>query len=137
MKQRFCTASEEETLLAAEKFASHLKEGDIVLLKGDLGAGKTVFARGVARALGIDAPVKSPTFTIVREYRGRCKLNHFDLYRITDPDELYEIGWEEYLSEGICVIEWPQIAEALLPEEVITVDIQYAGKNKREIQITC
>ena len=119
------TFDEKETLALGERLGREAESGDILLLEGDLGVGKTVLARGVARGLGISEPVTSPTFTIVHEYEGRRKLYHFDVYRIGDPDEMIDIGFEEYLyGEGVCLIEWPSRVEELLPETAIRITIE-------------
>lgn len=117
--------SEKETQKIGEDIAAHLKPGTVITLTGDLGAGKSVFARGIAKGLGISGPIPSPTFTILQEYvQGRIPLYHFDWYRIEDEEELYEIGVEEYLyGQGICLIEWPQKAEKVLPKEYISIKI--------------
>ena len=101
-------------LRTGKDFAKKLNKGDVVTLDGDLGAGKTAFTRGVAEGLGITDTVVSPTFTIINEYRhGDIPLMHFDIYRLDTPDDLYDIGWEEYAGgEGICIVEW----SVLLPE---------------------
>ncbi len=122
--------SEAETFAVGSKLGESAKSGDIFLLDGDLGVGKTVFAKGVAAGLGIDEPVVSPTFTIVHEYEGRLPLYHFDVYRIADPDEMYEIGFDEYLyGDGVCLIEWPSQVEELLPEEAVRITIEKDMKN--------
>ena len=102
-----------------------LKPGAVVCLDGDLGVGKTVFVKGVAAGLGITEPVVSPTFTIVCEYKeGRIPMYHMDVYRIEDPEELYEIGYEEYLfGDGVCLIEWSELIRELIPAEAIRVKI--------------
>lgn len=130
------TKSDAETLKAGEKFAGTLKPGDVVALDGDLGAGKTVFARGIAKGLGIAEVIVSPTFTILREYEGNPPLYHFDVYRIGDPDELFDIGFSEYLDgEGISVVEWAEKVPELLPGRTICVRIEKTGNNTREIII--
>ncbi len=122
--------SEAETFAVGRGLGESAKSGDIFLLDGDLGVGKTVFAKGVAAGLGIDEPVVSPTFTIVHEYEGRLPLYHFDVYRIADPDEMYEIGFDEYLyGDGVCLIEWPSQVEELLPEEAVRITIEKDMKN--------
>ena len=122
--------SEAETFAVGRGLGESAKSGDIFLLDGDLGVGKTVFAKGVAAGLGIDEPVVSPTFTIVHEYEGRLPLYHFDVYRIADPDEMYEIGFDEYLyGDGVCLIEWPSQVEELLPEEAVRITIEKDLKN--------
>ncbi len=104
----FETHSEQETEALAEKLGRSLRAGEVLALDGDLGAGKTAFTRGLARGLGYPGRVQSPTFTIVNEYLGgRLPLFHFDLYRLSSPDELFDIGWEDYLDRGgVCCVEW-------------------------------
>ena len=109
--------------IAAELTAA-LDSGSVVCMYGDLGAGKTAFVQGMAEALGIDEPVTSPTFTIVNEYEGIMPLYHFDVYRIGDSSEMFEIGFDEYIyGNGICVIEWAELIEDILPEDRINVTI--------------
>jgi len=107
----FYSNSYEETQKIASEFAKRLSPGDIITLDGDLGAGKTAFTGGLAKGLGIDGYVTSPTFTIVNEYRGgKMPLFHFDVYRLESMDDLYDIGWEDYINQsGICVVEWADI----------------------------
>ncbi len=128
-----------ETKKIAADFARGLKSGDVLCMRGDLGAGKTAFAQGIAKGLGIDEPITSPTFTIVNEYYGRLPLYHFDAYRISDPDEMYEVGYEEYVyGEGVCVIEWPQLIEDILPPkryEIAILKDMSLGDNYRKIII--
>lgn len=119
------TYSEKDTFELGKKLGESAKSGDIYLLDGDLGVGKTVLAKGVAAGLGITEPVVSPTFTIVHEYEGRLPFYHFDVYRIADPDEMYEIGFDEYLyGEGVCMIEWPSQVEELIPENATWITIE-------------
>lgn len=109
------TESERETEAAGRALAAGLKPGSVVALFGDLGAGKTAFVRGMAAGLGIREPVSSPTFTIVNEYPGPTPLFHFDMYRLKGPDELFDIGWEDYLRRGgVCAVEWSENVEAAL-----------------------
>lgn len=118
------TKSEKETFELAENFAKTLEAGSVICLSGDLGAGKTVFAKGVCSALGVAEYISSPTFTIVNEYEGKLRIFHFDMYRIEDEDELIEIGYDEYLSSGgICIIEWPENIKNSLPKKRIEVSI--------------
>ena len=120
------TRTEEETLQLGKEMAAGLKGGDVVLLHGGLGAGKSVFTRGIARGLGISGPVTSPTFTILNVHEGPgLKLHHFDLYRIEDPDELDEIGFDEFITDSgaVSVIEWPEVAKGLLPKDAIEIRI--------------
>ncbi len=118
--------SEAETLALGKKLGEQARPGQIYTLDGDLGVGKTVFTKGMAEGLGIREPVSSPTFTIVQEYHGgRMPLYHFDVYRIGDPEEMEEIGYDDYFfGEGICLIEWAEKIRELLPEEVIRVTIE-------------
>ncbi len=115
----------EETFEIAKAFAKTLKKGDIICMYGDLGAGKTLFAQGVAAGLGVEGAVCSPTFTIVNEYEGIIPFYHFDVYRISDPDEMYEIGFDEYLfGEGVCLIEWAELVSELIPKPYIKVTVE-------------
>ena len=115
----------EDTFEIGERLGSSAEQGEIYALSGDLGAGKTVFAKGFAKGLGIAEDITSPTFNIIKEYRdGRLPLAHFDAYRIADPDELCAIGGEEYLSgDFVCLIEWPEMISELIPEDAIEVRI--------------
>ncbi len=117
------TRSEADTMRFAAALAEMLDAGDALLLEGDLGAGKSVVARGVARALGIAGAMPSPTFTLLIPYEGKKKLYHFDLYRLADPDEFYAAGLDEFVGgDGIAVVEWPQMAD-LSPERAIRLRI--------------
>ncbi len=110
------TSSPEETFSFAKDFAKSLQPGEIICMYGDLGAGKTLFAKGVAEGLGVEDHVSSPTFTIVNEYEGALPFYHFDVYRISDPDEMYETGFEDYINgEGVCLIEWAELIEEIIP----------------------
>lgn len=114
----------EGTRKIALDFAKKLNSGDVVCMYGDLGAGKTEFVRQMAHTLGIKDYITSPTFTIVNEYKGDIDLYHFDVYRIDDSDEMYEIGYEEYVyGDGVSVIEWPQLIDDILPENRYNVII--------------
>lgn len=118
--------SEENTYEIGKQMAANSKPGDIFALSGDLGVGKTVFAKGFAEGLGIKENISSPTFTFVLVYEsGRMPLYHFDMYRIADPEELEEIGYEDYFfGEGVCLVEWPSRVEELLPENTVKVTIE-------------
>lgn len=130
------TKSEGETALVGERLAQKLAPGAVIAMYGDLGAGKTAFTRGLARGLGLTARVSSPTFTIVNEYLGKVPLFHFDMYRLKDADELFEIGWEDYLNRGgVCVVEWSENVDGAFPPETITVTINKLGDNERDIVI--
>lgn len=127
--------TEKETENAGYELGKTLRGGDIVVLNGDLGTGKTVFTRGIARALGISAPIQSPTFTIVREYRGELRLCHFDLYRVTEAEELYEIGFEDYLDDDtVAVIEWADMFPEVIPKKAVRVTIGYCPDGRRRIE---
>lgn len=119
------TESVKETADLGYRLGAVLRPGDIVCLSGNLGTGKTAFTSGIAAALGIDGYITSPTFTIVNEYKGTIPLYHFDVYRITDPEEMFEIGFEEYLEgNGVTVIEWPEQISDILPQEVVWIEIK-------------
>jgi tRNA threonylcarbamoyladenosine biosynthesis protein TsaE len=120
------TLSPEETFILGKEIGKTAKAGQIICLDGDLGVGKTVFTQGFANGLGIKENVNSPTFTIVQEYDdGRLNLYHFDVYRIGDPEEMYEIGYEEYFyGEGVCLIEWSNLISELIPENAIKILIE-------------
>lgn len=131
------TYSETETEQIGASLAAKLHAGDVIAMAGDLGAGKTVFIRGLARGLGVRQRVTSPTYTIVNEYEGTLPLFHFDMYRLGGPEELYDIGWDDYLRRGgVCAVEWSERAEGLLPEDVIRVRIHTEGESARVIEIT-
>lgn len=115
--QRVKTQSEKETFELGRSFSQELKAGDTISLEGDLGTGKTAFTKGIAAGIGINKPITSPTFTLVNTYNGKVILNHFDVYRVDNSDELLEIGWEEYFTDDtICVVEWGDRISDILPE---------------------
>ena len=121
----FLSHSVSETEQIAQQFAASLHPGDVVAYSGDLGAGKTAFTRGLARGLGYTGRVTSPTFNIVNEYDGPVPLFHFDLYRLEGEEDLFDIGWEDYLTRGgICAVEWSQRAPGVLPPETIRVSLE-------------
>ena len=130
--------AETETLGAA--LAAKLGPGTVIAYRGDLGAGKTAFTRGLARGLGCDEMVTSPTYTIVNEYLGgRLPLFHFDMYRLASSDDLWDIGWEDYLERGgVCAVEWSENVADAMPEGTVYVTIERApeGENARIITIT-
>ena len=133
---RFLTHSPEETEALGEALGRRLRGGEIVAYYGGLGAGKTAFTRGLARGLDISARVTSPTYTIVNEYLGgRLPLFHFDMYRLSSADDLFDIGWEDYLLRGgVCAVEWSEnVQEAL--ESALTVRIEKRSDETREITI--
>ncbi len=132
------THSESETEAVGEALATTLSPGTVIAFTGDLGAGKTAFTRGLARGLGISERVTSPTFTIVNEYEGgRLPLFHFDMYRLESSEELFDIGWEDYLRRGgVCAVEWSEkVADALVG--ALRVDIRRGeGERGRVITVT-
>ena len=131
------THSAEETRALGKRLAQLLRAGDVVLLQGDLGAGKSELARGVARGLHISGPVPSPSFTILNAYdEGDIPLYHFDWYRLESADELYEMGLDEYLGgDGIAVVEWPGRCPEAVPENALRIRLEQAGENERKIEI--
>ena len=132
------TGSEEETIRTGRRFAATLQNGDLVVLTGPLGAGKTCFIKGIALGLGVkEEEIKSPSFTLVNEYYGSRPLFHFDLYRMKSVSELYQIGWDDYLlRDGIVVVEWGEKAEEFLPEKRVEVAIDIISENERRLSIT-
>lgn len=132
-KRSYVSHSDQDTVNLAKDLAPGLKAGDIIALIGDIGTGKTTFVKAIAKALGISETVSSPTFTIVREYRsGKFPLFHFDVYRLSNEDEFYDIGAEEYLyGDGITIIEWADIVEDALPLNTMIIEIKY-GNNEGE-----
>ena len=133
---RFITNSPEETERVGAALGAVLMPGTVLAYEGDLGAGKTAFTRGLARGLGAEDMVTSPTYTIVNEYlSGRMPLFHFDMYRLASSDDLWDIGWEDYLERGgVCAVEWSEnVADAL--EDAITVRIEKLGEDTRSIII--
>ena len=132
----FITHSPEETEKIGEALAKSLQPGTVLAYRGDLGAGKTAFTRGLARGLGCKETVTSPTYTIVNEYLGgRLPLFHFDMYRLASSDDLWDIGWEDYLDrEGVCAVEWSENVQDAM-EDAITVTIEKLGENTRQITI--
>ena len=120
---RLISSSVRDTELLGERIASVLKGREVIALFGDLGAGKTAFTRGLCRGLGIDDGVSSPTFAIVNAYKGRFPVYHFDMYRITSVDDLFAVGFYDYLDTGVLVIEWSENIESELDENTIRVRI--------------
>ena len=135
---RAVTHSREETEALGARLASALTEGRVVAFTGDLGAGKTAFVAGMAKALGVEERVTSPTFTIVNEYEGgRLPLFHFDMYRLDSADELFHIGWEDYLARGgICAVEWSENVADAIEDDAVRVSIRRGeGDDDRIIAI--
>ena len=130
----FISHSEVQTRRLGTRLAEILSPGDVLALDGDLGSGKTRWVQGVCQGLGVTGPVVSPTFTLVNEYQGRCPVFHIDLYRITDPSELFTIGLEDYLyGNGISLIEWGNRAVDFLPASYLTVELYHLEETKRRV----
>ncbi|WP_027339454.1 tRNA (adenosine(37)-N6)-threonylcarbamoyltransferase complex ATPase subunit type 1 TsaE [Halonatronum saccharophilum] len=129
------TSNPEETFEFGKKLGNKLNPGDIVCLQGDLGAGKTSLAKGICAGLGVTVDITSPTYTIVNEYRGRMRVNHMDLYRISKEQQLTDIGFEDYIyGDGVSIIEWPDKSGTLMPDNYLDINMKGQG-NDREIRI--
>lgn len=134
----YISKSEEDTINFAKNFAKNLKVGDIIVLSGELGSGKTKFVQGILENFGMANEISSPTFTIVNEYNSPAiNIYHFDVYRLEDSDEFYAIGGDEYFSKGICIIEWGEMIEDVLPKPYtkITFSKNNDDVNYRELKI--
>ena len=134
--EKLISHSENETKLIGKKFAEKLKKGDVIVLTGELGSGKTKFTEGVSEHFGLENEISSPTFNIVNEYISKnINIYHFDVYRLEDEDEFYAIGGEEYFDKGICLIEWGEMIESVLPKKYIhiTFNRNYENDDSREI----
>ena len=132
----YYTNSDKETEAIGEAFGRSVKDGTVVAMYGDLGAGKTAFVRGMARGMGISERVSSPTFTIVNEYLGERTLIHFDMYRLGSADELFDIGWEDYLARGaVCAVEWSENVEEAFYGDEIRLTIEKTSDTSRKITI--
>ncbi|HIR87808.1 MAG TPA: tRNA (adenosine(37)-N6)-threonylcarbamoyltransferase complex ATPase subunit type 1 TsaE [Candidatus Fimimorpha faecalis] len=135
--RRIESRSEQETYQAGRQLGQFAKPGEIYCLNGDLGVGKTVFTKGFAEGIGIQEPVNSPTFTIIQQYEeGRLPLYHFDVYRISDIDEMEEIGYEDYFfGDGVCLIEWANLIEEIIPDYAVWItiekDLEYGFEYRR------
>ena len=126
----FISHSENDTIKFAEDFAAKLNNHSIIVLSGDLGSGKTKFTEGLLKHFGLANEISSPTFTIVNEYDTKdFKIYHFDLYRLSDIDEFYAIGGEEYLQNGICIFEWGEMIEEILPTSYIKISFSRDTEN--------
>ena len=136
---QFASHNTQETEQFGEEVAKSLRGGDVLAFTGSLGMGKTAFTRGLARGLGCRGRVTSPTFTIVNEYDGKTPLFHFDMYRLGSSDELFDIGWDDYLARGgVCAVEWSERVSDALPDDTIYVDIARGeeDENMRTITVT-
>ena len=135
---RFISNSEQDTMNFAKKLASYLKKGDVIVLSGELGCGKTKFTEGILKYFGLENEISSPTFTIVNEYhRDKNNIYHFDVYRLSDVEEFYAVGGEEYFTNGICILEWGEIVEEALPKDYLKLEFfkDKENDNKRIINI--
>lgn len=133
----FISRSEKDTIKLAKKFEKMLKGGEVVILNGDLGAGKTTFTKALCKALKVKENVTSPTFTLMNIYTsGRLPLYHFDMYRIEDESEAQELGLNEFFySNGVCMIEWAENIKNILPKKLITINIEKLGETSRKFEI--
>lgn len=134
-KQTVIIKNESETAAFGIELGKRACPGTVIALTGDLGAGKTTLTKAIAQGLGISDMITSPTFNIVKEYDGsRLPLYHFDVYRIGDADEMYELGYEEYFyGNGVCVVEWADLIEDLLPENAVRIQLEYGGEEGERI----
>lgn len=136
LNQEIVTSSCEETQKLGKRFARFLKPGDVVALFGPLGSGKTCLIQGICKGLGVKKNVTSPCFVIINEYYGKLKIYHFDLFRLEKKEELENLGYEEYFfGEGVCLVEWAEKAEKLLPKDRIDINLKILSEKKREIKI--
>jgi tRNA threonylcarbamoyladenosine biosynthesis protein TsaE len=139
MEKRFILKNEEDTAALGASIAEDLKPGAVIALTGDLGAGKTTLTKAVARALGVTETLTSPTFTIVQEYEsGRMPVYHFDVYRVHGEDDLFELGFDDYLhGKGVCLIEWADLIEDLLPKDAMRIRLEYGANEDERICTIC
>ena len=136
MHEEIVCKTEEDMVKLGNRFGKLAKPGMVISLRGSLGAGKTVFARGVARSLGIEEAIVSPTFTLVQEYDGKLPMYHMDLYRITSQEDFEMIGGEDMLySNGICLIEWSEVINEMLPKDTIFINIKVNPDQSRTVVI--
>ena len=138
LKIQIITCNANETFAFARNIGEKLREGDILALSGELGSGKTCFTGGLARGLGVNEnyQITSPTFTLINEYPAKCKLYHFDVYRLNGYSDLEDLGYEEYFAgKGVVVIEWAEKIAQIIPETAIFVNFEYVDENKRKITI--
>lgn len=128
---KYVSQNENDTINFACKLASYLQNGDIIILSGDLGSGKTKFTQGILRFFSLDSEISSPTFTIVNEYNAPNNTNiyHFDVYRLADIDEFYALGGDEYFDNGICIIEWGELIESILPKNFLKITFERDPNN--------
>jgi len=133
---KFITKNEEDTIKLASKIASVLQKGDLIWLSGDLGTGKTKFTQGILRYFDMEEQISSPTFTIVNEYKNeKAEIYHFDVYRLSDEEEFFAIGGEEYFEKGICLIEWGEVIKDLLPKPYLKISFEKTENDLDEREI--
>ncbi len=130
-----CTHSQEETILFGQRLGQLLQKGEVISLIGEIGAGKTTLAKGIARGLGIDQPVRSPTFTLIHEYLSSPPFYHIDLYRLEELEQVASLALDEYYDNGITAIEWAEHAGELIPDERLEILISKPVNNERQIQL--
>ena len=132
----YISRSEADTEAIGEAFAREIPDGSVIAMYGDLGAGKTAFVRGMAKGMGLECRVSSPTFTIVNEYLGERELIHFDMYRLGSSDELFDIGWEDYLARGaVCAVEWSENVDDAFFGDEYRLTIEKLSDTERKITI--
>ncbi len=136
---KYISQNENDTINFACKLANYLQNGDIIILSGDLGSGKTKFTQGILKFFSLDTEISSPTFTIVNEYNAPNNTNiyHFDVYRLADIDEFYALGGDEYFDNGICIIEWGELIESILPKNYLKIVFErdFNNTDKRILNI--
>lgn len=132
---RLSSRNAEETRRLGQRLGALLRPGDVVLLSGELGAGKTTFVQGLARGLGFEGPVSSKSFVILGEYAGRIALHHADLYRLEDPGQVQDLALDELSADGVLVVEWPERAEYVLPPQRLLVRFEVASVNRRVLHL--
>ena len=139
MEKRIVLKNESETAAFGARLAEEIKPGTVIALTGDIGAGKTTLTKAIARGLGVTETLTSPTFTIVQEYEsGRMPVYHFDVYRVHDEDEMFELGFDDYLhGKGVCLIEWAELVEDLLPEGTCWLKLEYGSSEDERICTIC
>ena len=134
--ESFISYNEDDTKKFASNFAKNLHKGDIIVLSGELGSGKTKFTEGVLKYFGLENEISSPTFTIVNEYKNsNTTIYHFDVYRLEDSDEFYAIGGEDYFNNGICIIEWGELIDDILPKPYTKIVFQKLDDDIRKLSI--